>query len=93
MHGGHYYAYIRPSSGHMYGEEINQESSEKDVSSKWYQFNDEKVFEVDKMEAVDNCFGQTDDRKGLQFPNLSSSAYMLVYVRKAEGPKVEPLYI
>lgn len=113
VHGGHYYAYIRPSSGFAYGgpaaapesgERMEEDEEEEiqvsppsgeqgveasgDGNGKWYRFNDEQVYEVSKMEAVDNCFGRTTSRKGLQFPSSMSSAYMLVYVRKADGPKV-----
>lgn len=106
VHGGHYYAFIRPSSGYAYGgveanraEEDGKDDEEDEDSpaaiapanegvGKWYRFNDEQVYEVSKMEAVDNCFGRTSTRKGLQFPSSMSSAYMLVYVRKADSPKV-----
>lgn len=83
VHAGHYYAFIRPSSGHQYGD-----PNSTDTSGKWYKFNDETVYDVDKLEAVDNCFGMNSDASGLQFTNTHSSAYMLVYVRIADGATV-----
>eukprot|EP00455_Lapot_gusevi_P024709 TRINITY_DN2577_c0_g1_i7.p1 TRINITY_DN2577_c0_g1~~TRINITY_DN2577_c0_g1_i7.p1 ORF type:complete len:598 (+),score=207.85 TRINITY_DN2577_c0_g1_i7:135-1928(+) len=78
VHGGHYYAYVRPSL----------------TNRQWYKFDDDIVTKVDEKEAVeDNFGGQTVDpyytAYGVRQTYVrSANAYMLVYIRKAEAPEL-----
>lgn len=98
--GGHYYAYIRPTTTHnwdtVYGERTSSQLTNEDVE--WYKFNDETVLQVSKFEAVDYCFGRRSMKRRKEFDddfdsndsllNLMSSAYMLVYVRESDAPTI-----
>ena len=84
--GGHYYAYVRPTC----------------TGSDWFCFDDDRVTRVDASRAVEENFGDSglDTQppvygttlqnapggvcRGSQF----SSAYMLVYVRQQDAPRV-----
>ena len=72
--GGHYYAYIRPSTSCDYSDI----SGLKD-SGKWFKFNDEIVLQVESREAIQYCYGRE-----VNSSHKMSSAYMLVYIREAE---------
>ncbi len=98
--GGHYYAYIRPTTTHnwdtVYGERTSSQLTNEDLE--WYKFNDETVLQVSKYEAVDYCFGRRSMKRRKEFDddfdsndsllNLMSSAYMLVYVRESDAPTI-----
>lgn len=83
VHGGHYYAYIRPANKHEYGKNPTNDGG------KWYMFNDENVYEVHKKDAVDLCFGGRGGGGGygVSYEHMAS-AYMLVYVRVDSGTQV-----
>ena len=74
--GGHYYAYIRPTTEHF-------DYSSSTSSGQWYRFNDKVVKEVTELEAIDQCYGR---EFGEQESN--SSAYMLVYIRESEAKEI-----
>eukprot|EP01038_Epipyxis_sp_PR26KG_P010572 gene10572-14200_t len=93
--GGHYYAYIRPSTpnfdyssltiNHTNGD-IYEEN--KNISKgQWFKFNDEVVLPVKKYEAVDYCFGRKEG-SGYDKLRVMSSAYMLVYLRENEASQI-----
>ena len=84
VHGGHYYAYIRPNV----------------KGSEWFRFDDEKVTKEDEKSATSDQFGEDDVHFNPQQNQLNhvnnnrfntiggggkySNAYMLVYVRESE---------
>ena len=83
--GGHYYAYIRPTTEHFnYSSSTSSSSSRKDTQ--WFRFNDEVVHQVKEREAIHQCYGrrvvEQEYYKGL------SSAYMLVYIRESEAEEI-----
>ena len=66
IHGGHYYAFVRPSAA---------------SGGQWFKFDDETVMKVEEKEAVqDNWGGSHVGQYGQQAQKLNS-AYMLTYVR------------
>lgn len=88
VHGGHYYAYIRPANKHKYGECLDAEGKPLpgvEKAGKWYMFNDENVYEVHKKEAVDLCFGNKTNGNMPVGIEKFASAYMLVYIRVDSG--------
>lgn len=74
--GGHYYAFIQPHP--------NEEAQ-------WYKFDDEKVYKVRKIDAVDESFGGEEKKTkyfwlqghGNSIYKKFTNAYMLVYIRKS----------
>lgn len=72
MHGGHYYAYIRPSAA---------------PGGAWFKFDDERVTREQEHCAVADNFGDADGGHGTWRCRVSS-AYMLVYVRAADAGAV-----
>jgi ubiquitin carboxyl-terminal hydrolase 7 len=73
IHGGHYYAFVRPSA----------------TDSKWYKFDDEKVTQVEEREAVqDNWGGPSVSPYGVSGLQKLNSAYMLTYVRKSDAAEI-----
>ena len=90
MHGGHYYAHIRPTRScdanetnfwsHITQNALNgYDNCDLNVLSKegnWFQFDDENVYLVDKRSAVDGNYGSRCD---------VHSAYMLVYLRESDA--------
>ncbi|CAM9545744.1 unnamed protein product, partial [Ectocarpus sp. 13 AM-2016] len=98
VHGGHYFAYIRPD-GRVKG-------------GQWCKFNDEVVTQVDESEAIEGSYGGGPDvleerfrdthtffprdvdsdgggvvGRGWAVGGDNTSAYMLVYVRECDLPK------
>mmetsp|Transcript_31511 Transcript_31511/g.77222 ORF Transcript_31511/g.77222 Transcript_31511/m.77222 type:complete len:1170 (-) Transcript_31511:337-3846(-) len=79
MHGGHYFSFVRP-----------------DCETNWYKFNDERVTQATPAEAIAQNYGCSDEgafnmngpRKDSSTHKKFSNAYMLVYVRASEIPKV-----
>lgn len=72
VHGGHYYAFIRPDP----------------TTEEWLKFDDERVTREEKSKAIDEQFGGEDDGtnppgKDFKFTKYSN-AYMLVYVRESD---------
>ena len=72
--GGHYYAFIRPVV--------------EGAGGKWYCFDDSTVREVPREEAVDENFGhaaENDEKFWLNSSKngVSTSAYMLVYIKES----------
>jgi len=57
------------------------------TGKQWYKFDDEKVMKVDERVAIEQQFGSSDSlgRGGI---SRGSNAYMLVYVRESDWPKV-----
>lgn len=99
--GGHYYAYIRPSTDincqDVYTvKEVDDAVSEYAAndgryapnSGQWFKFNDETVLRVDQREAVKSCYGRRPDGQGFARGFTMSSAYMLAYVREADSPNI-----
>ena len=85
MYGGHYFAYIRPSIDDFW-QCIPLGSEAPAASGKWFKFDDEIVSRAHRREAVEMCYGRSDDDS---LARLSfSSAYMLVYIRETEAAKV-----
>lgn len=87
--GGHYYAYIRPTTDTFQYSTLADPESLAGVAHKdrqWFKFNDETVSQVPQREAVDICYGRRfrdpNHLRGL------SSAYMLVYIRETEAPEI-----
>lgn len=80
--GGHYYAYIRPSSSYDYSQ-----TDKVDRDSQWFKFDDEHVTRAREREAVESCFGRRLPESG-GYRGMTSSAYMLVYIRQAEAPEI-----
>lgn len=89
VHGGHYYAYIRPANKHTYGQDPTTLTARANANAgKWFMFNDEHVYEVHKKEAVDMCFGGgRTNSYGVSHEQMAS-AYMLVYVRVDSGKEL-----
>ena len=83
--GGHYYAYIRPSSQYNYG--APAESSAASSGGKWFEFNDETVIKVAREVATENTWGR---RAGDGHFLGIGSAYMLVYIKETEALDVMP---
>eukprot|EP01061_Rhynchopus_euleeides_P001713 TRINITY_DN1124_c0_g2_i3.p1 TRINITY_DN1124_c0_g2~~TRINITY_DN1124_c0_g2_i3.p1 ORF type:complete len:843 (+),score=256.25 TRINITY_DN1124_c0_g2_i3:208-2529(+) len=82
--GGHYYAFIRPHAG---------DGSSSPTEGKWYCFDDSTVREATKQEAVDENFGGCTDDEDKFWLNsaksgVSTSAYMLVYIRESRVGEV-----
>jgi len=81
--GGHYYAYIRPTTKHF---DYSSSSSSTSKDMQWFRFNDEVVHQVKEREAIHQCYGrrvvEQEYYKGL------SSAYMLVYIRESEAKEL-----
>ena len=65
---GHYYSYIR------------DQTSDKTVRSKWFEFNDTEVTEFDPAKIGESCFGGVIENGQLHWPK-PHSAYMLFYER------------
>lgn len=85
MYGGHYFAYIRPSVDEFW-QCIPLDSNPLPAGGKWFKFDDEIVSRAHRKEAVEMCYGRSSDDA---LARLSfSSAYMLVYIRETEAPKV-----
>jgi mRNA-degrading endonuclease HigB of HigAB toxin-antitoxin module len=82
VHGGHYYAFIRPSESKFWSD---GEGFANASGGQWFRFDDENVFKVPRQEAIDNCFGR--DLNATTFRSFSS-AYMLVYIRKGEATSI-----
>mmetsp|Transcript_6273 Transcript_6273/g.9471 ORF Transcript_6273/g.9471 Transcript_6273/m.9471 type:complete len:1457 (+) Transcript_6273:112-4482(+) len=81
VYGGHYYAFIRPTGQDGFWDDIYTHGMKLSTSGKWYKFDDEHVFSVDRREAVEMCYGE---ESGAGF----SSAYMLVYIRESESAQI-----
>merc|ERR1719313_3163825 len=87
VHGGHYYAFIRPDCG----VKSVTPGGEADAGQ-WFKFDDERVTREEGSEAVDQQFGGDGSppvTAPTHQPFLSklakfSNAYMLVYVREAD---------
>lgn len=89
VHGGHYYAFVRPGPRLLTDAEPQQGEDGRPVypdDGKWYRFDDELVERVTKTHAVDKNFGGAETRFGLtRRPRMrASSAYMLVYINYKE---------
>lgn len=82
VHGGHYYAFIRPSESKFWSE---GECFTNVSGGQWFKFDDETVLKVPPQEAIDKCFGR--DVNATTFRSFSS-AYMLVYIRKEEATRI-----
>jgi ubiquitin C-terminal hydrolase len=102
--GGHYYAYIRPSTDHNYKTVYNTNqlmTAMKDKDLEWYKFNDENVLSVTQFEATEYCYGRRPPSEQMDgnvnanlFKDIMSSAYMLVYIREKDAPAImKPLPI
>lgn len=88
---GHYYSYVKPSpvESTAPAEDAPAESdaqpplpgtasdTENWPRSGWYRFDDERVYDVEKAEAVDYNFGKGD------LNHSAASAYMLMYIRES----------
>jgi hypothetical protein len=90
--GGHYYAYIRPSTQTNYSQVYSvrdidalAENQLESGSNEWFKFNDETVLPVDSREAVQYCYGRRTD---FQERGTMSSAYMLVYIRAQDAADI-----
>jgi hypothetical protein len=71
--GEHYYAYIRP----------------KCTGDQWFKFDDYRVSAATPQQAIDSNFGVTPSRAQANVGfKRCSNAYMLVYVRESDLPKV-----
>jgi hypothetical protein len=71
--GGHYYAYIRP----------------KCTGEQWFKFDDDRVSAATPEQAIDSNFGVTPSQAQANVGfKRCSNAYMLVYVRESDLPKV-----
>lgn len=72
VHGGHYYAYIRPDSN----------------KNEWFKFDDEKVTKEDERTATIDQYGEDESDQGkfpsMNRFGKYSNAYMLVYVRECD---------
>jgi len=84
--GGHYYAYIRPTTEHFdySSSSSNNPSSRKD--RQWFRFNDEVVHQVKEREAIHQCYGRRVVEQ--EFYKGLSSAYMLVYIRESAAKEI-----
>lgn len=81
VHGGHYYSYIRPFMRSVPYDEAN-----------WYKFDDDHVTKVSEEDAVSGNYGGADTKYkvgmwggvgGPQARVSTTSAYMLIYIRKS----------
>lgn len=83
VHGGHYYAYIRPS---LAGD------------GQWFKFDDERVTKEETGKAIDDQFGGEDESPqptpgaynnmpSFKFTKYSN-AYMLVYIRTCDKDRI-----
>lgn len=79
VHGGHYFAYIRPFMSNVPYQE-----------SPWFKFDDENVYKVADEEALQGNFGGSEARKNNIYAKSSTSAYMLVYIRKSVADAIAP---
>jgi len=74
---GHYYAFLRTST-----------------STEWFRFNDDQVTKTTENKAItDNYGGEIAVKSQIRYRNKSTkkkpySAYMLVYVRKEDAPRI-----
>ena len=82
--GGHYYAYIRPTTKDFDYSSNNIANARKDTQ--WFRFNDEMVHQVRQREAIHQCYGRRVVEQ--EFYRGLSSAYMLVYIREAEAAEI-----
>lgn len=87
---GHYYSYVKPSpleSAAACGDPPAEPDaqpplprmvvSENVSGSGWYRFDDERVYDVEKAEAVDYHYGRGE------LNQTAASAYMLMYIRES----------
>jgi hypothetical protein len=82
--GGHYIAFIRPSTDSFWQME-NASLPSSHLEGRWYKFDDDIVTPADRREAVEMCYGNGSSYGKV---NDYSSAYMLVYIRETEAPQV-----
>jgi hypothetical protein len=73
--GGHYYAFVRPQPLK------NPEG--------WFKFDDDRVTPSTRREAVDDNFGAAPGYNGVGTYMRCANAYMLVYLREADLPRVQ----
>jgi len=89
--GGHYYAYIRPTTKHFSYSSLplSEEAANVADDKAWFKFNDESVSSVTEREAIQNCFGQRPSRFINDLNSDStSSAYMLVYILESQASRI-----
>jgi hypothetical protein len=86
--GGHYIAFIRPSSGDSFWQMETVTDSSFQFGGRWYKFDDDNVTPADRREAVEMCYGSGYTKGNVPRSGDYSSAYMLVYIRETEAPQV-----
>lgn len=90
--GGHYYAYIRPTTSYFsYSSSAPQtrENIDPEIDSEWFKFNDDIVSAATEREAIQYCFGQKPSRFLNDVVSDSmSSAYMLVYILESQAANI-----
>ncbi|XP_051113564.1 ubiquitin C-terminal hydrolase 12-like isoform X2 [Andrographis paniculata] len=74
IHGGHYYAFIRPDLS----------------NNQWYKFDDEQVTRQDMETIIEGLYGseEHDTRSFSRMGMRASNAYMLVYIRESDKEQI-----
>jgi ubiquitin carboxyl-terminal hydrolase 7 len=74
LHGGHYCAFIQPK-----------------LDGKWFKFDDDRVVPASKNNVFEENFGrsnQDNERINTHMKTRITNAYMLVYIRETDIPKI-----
>ena len=84
VHGGHYYAFVRPYS----------------ADGQFFKFDDERVTKASEEQAITDNFGGDDElpqhfykTPGRNLHKRFSNAYMLVYVREKEMARLREIFL